>query len=66
MGTAKVIELVGKSSKSWEDAVQNAVNDAGKTVRNIECVDVLKFSANLENGSIAEYKADVKVLFVVD
>lgn len=66
MTTAKVIELVGKSTESWEDAARQAVKDAGKRVRNIQCVEVLGQTANVEDGKIKEYKTDLKVLFVVE
>ncbi len=62
----KVLELVGESTKDWTDAVQNAVAEAAKTVRNITGVEVYNMTANVENGKIVEYKANVKVAFAVD
>lgn len=66
MSVAKVIELIGKSTKSWEDAAQNAVTEASKTLRNICCVDVIGTTANVKNGRITEYKANVKLVFIVE
>lgn len=67
MSTAKVIECVGKSEKSWEDAAQNAVKDASKSVKNLKCVDVVGQTGNVnDKGEITEYRTDVKVLFVVE
>lgn len=64
--TIKVVELVGESTESWEDAVRNAVEDASKTINNIVAVEVLNNTANVENGQIVNYKADVHVAFKVD
>ncbi len=66
MTVAKVIEVVGKSNESWEDAVQQAIKEASKTVRNIQCVDVQKMTANVKDGKITEYKVDMKLLFVIE
>ncbi|MCX7780250.1 MAG: dodecin family protein [Negativicutes bacterium] len=65
MGVVKVIELVGTSNQNWTDAVDNAVKEAAKTIDHILGVEVTNFTANIEDGRIAEYKADVKVAFHV-
>lgn len=65
MGVVKVIELVGTSRHNWTDAVDNAVGEASKTVDDILGVEVTNFTANIDGGRIAEYKADVKVAFHV-
>ena len=62
----KLIELIGVSSKSWEDAVESAVNKAGESLKNIHAVDVLGFKAKVENGKISEYRANVKIAFVIE
>jgi len=62
----KIIELVGESKNSWQEAVQNAVRDASKTIRNISGVEVLNTTANVKDGEIVEYKANVKIAFKVD
>lgn len=64
--TVKILELVGESGNSWQEAVENAVKDAGKTVRNISGVEVLNNTANVKNGKIVEYKANVAIAFKVD
>ncbi|NLN27688.1 MAG: dodecin domain-containing protein [Firmicutes bacterium] len=66
MAVVKVVELVGDSRQSWEDAVKEAVRQAAKTVRNITGVEVLNWTGNVENGEVVEYKANVKVAFRVD
>jgi len=62
----KVIEVVTESTLSWEDAAQNAVKDASKTVKNITGVDVIGFKAEVGNGKITKYKAHCKIAFVVE
>lgn len=61
----KVIELVGTSRQNWTDAVDNAVIEASKTLDDILGVEVTNFTANIDNGRIAEYRADVKIAFHV-
>ncbi|MCL6561645.1 MAG: dodecin family protein [Firmicutes bacterium] len=63
---AKVIELVGESTNSWQDAVNSAVREAAKTVDNITGVEVTNWTASVQNGQITEYKVDVKLAFGVD
>jgi len=63
----KVIELVGQSKTSWEDAVKAAVKEASKTIRHISGVEVLNWTGDVdENGEIVEYKADVQIAFRVE
>ena len=66
MAVLKVIELVGTSSKSWQDAIENAVERAAKTIRNIQGVDVMGWTGKINGDKIAEYRADVKISFLVD
>jgi flavin-binding protein dodecin len=60
----KVAELVGESPNSWRDAVQAAVGEATQTLGNITGVEVINFTANVENGAIKEFKANVKVAYL--
>jgi len=64
--TIKVVELIGTSKQSWEDAASNAVKDAHRTVSGITGLEVLGQTARVENGVIAEYRATLKVAFLVD
>lgn len=66
MPVVKVIELVGQSETSWEDAVKVAVNEAAKTVRHITGVEVLNWTGEIEGGEIKQYRADVQVAFLVE
>ncbi|NMB35562.1 MAG: dodecin domain-containing protein [Firmicutes bacterium] len=64
-GVAKVIELIGESDSGWEDAVKDAVQKASQTVEGISGVEVLNFTASVEQGEVAGYKANVKLAFGV-
>ncbi len=66
MTIVKVIELVGSSEKSWEEAASNAVKRTAKTVRNIRGVDVVGCTGKVEGQKIVEYRANVKISFVVE
>jgi len=61
----KVLELVGESPRSWQDAVESAVQEAARTVDHISGVEVYNLTGNVAGGQIVEYKANVKVAFVV-
>ena len=66
MPVVKVIELVGYSSEGLQDAVEHAVKEAAKTVRNLRGVDVLGWTGKIEGDKIIEYRADVKISFLVE
>ncbi len=66
MTVIKIIELIGSSNTSWEEAAKNALKEAAKTVRNIVGMDVIKFSAKIKDGKIVEYRANVKIAFIVE
>jgi flavin-binding protein dodecin len=59
--TYKKIELVGSSTKSIEDAVQNAVAQAATTEENLRWLEVVETRAHLENGKIAHWQVTVKI-----
>jgi len=65
MAIVKVIELLAEG-KDMEDAVQAAITEASKTVRNIKNVNVQNIQAIVENNKVAKYRLDVKVSFVVE
>jgi flavin-binding protein dodecin len=66
-GVVKVVELVGSSPSSFSDAVRNAVRTASKTIRNIQGVDVIASSAQVDaGGNLVNYKVDIKLAFLVE
>jgi len=66
MPVVKVIELVGASSEGWEQAVQAALDDASKTIKNIESIDITNLSAVVEGGKIVEWHADTRIAFRIE
>lgn len=66
MPVVKVLELVGTSPSSFQEAVQNAVTEAARTVDNITGVEVVNWTAEVRGQQLSEYRANVKVAFVVD
>ena len=66
MTVVKIIELIGSSSEGWKEAVENAVKEAAKTVRNINGVHVKRCTAKIKDNKIVEYRADVKISFIVE
>lgn len=64
--TAKVIELVGASTKSFEDAISHALEDASASTRGITGAHVENMSVRCEDGQITEYKVDLKVAFGIE
>lgn len=66
MSTIKVIELIGTSNKNWEDAASSAVKEAQETVSGITGLEVIGQTARVENGVIKEFRATVKVAFLVE
>jgi flavin-binding protein dodecin len=66
MTVVKIVELIGNSPKSWEEAAENAVKEASKTIRNIKGVDLKRCTAKVEKNKIVEYRAVVKIAFVVE
>jgi flavin-binding protein dodecin len=66
MPVLKVIELVGTSPNSWEDATKNAVAKAAETLRGISGADVVGQNVVVKDGKVVEYRVDVKVAFIVE
>jgi flavin-binding protein dodecin len=68
MGTSvyKIIELVGTSTVSWEDAAKAAVDRAGESLRDLRIAEISKLDMQLKDGKIEAYRAKVKVSFKFD
>jgi dodecin len=65
---AQIVELVGSSDKSWEDAAQTALKEAIKTIRNIHGIEVLDKTIQVDQntGNVTEYRAGIKLSFGVE
>ncbi len=59
----KVIEIIGSSTKSWEDAAKNAVEAAAKSLQELRVAEVKEMDMRLENGKVVEYRVKLSVSF---
>ncbi len=59
----KIIELIGTSAESWEAAAKNAVELAGKTLRDLRIAEIKKLDMRVDNGKVVEYRARVNLSF---
>ncbi|WP_290796387.1 dodecin family protein [Flavihumibacter sp. UBA7668] len=66
MSVVKVLELMANSTKSWEDATQQAITEASKSLHNIRSAYVQDMSATVVNNKITEYRVTVKLSFEID
>jgi hypothetical protein len=66
MSVVKVIEVIASSEKSFDDAVNNALEEASQTIDNIESVYVKEMNANVENNRIVSYGVNAKVSFRIN
>jgi dodecin len=62
----KVIEVLAESPNGWEEAANDAVKQASKTVKNIKSVYVKEMQAIVENEKIVNYRLNAKISFVVE
>jgi dodecin len=61
--TYTIVELVGTSSKSWEDAAKTAIETASGTLRDLRVAEVVKLDLTVEKGKVALYRARVNLSF---
>ncbi len=66
MAILKVLEILASSKKGWEDATQEAVKKASKSLKNIKSANVSNMSTVVKNGKITEYRVNVKIVFELD
>ena len=64
-GAVKIIEVIGVSTESFEDAVQQGVRKASTSIKGITGVEVRKYSARVKDGNVTEYHANMKLAFAV-
>jgi dodecin len=62
-GVYRVIDVIGTSSSSWEDAAKNAVSTASKSLRDLRIAEVSKLDMKVENGKVVAYRARVQLSF---
>jgi hypothetical protein len=61
--TYKIIELVGTSSTSWEEAAKSAVETAGKTLKDLRVAEITKMDLTIEDGKVTGYRTRLNVSF---
>ena len=61
--TYKIVELVGTSDQSWEDAAKRAVETAGESLKDLRIAEITKLDMTIEEGKVARYRARVNVSF---
>ena len=61
--TYKIIELVGTSDTSWEEAARTAVATAGESLRDLRIAEITKLDVTIENGKVSSYRARINVSF---
>ena len=66
MSVAKVSEISSTSSQSFEDAIEQGIQRAGKTIRNIKSAWIKEQYVRVENGKPSEYQVNLMVTFVID
>lgn len=66
MAVVKILNVVGDSTISWDDAIHKAVEEAAKSIDNISGIEVVNQTANVKNGKIVEYKANLQIAYRVD
>ena len=66
VGVYRVTEIIGTSTKSWEDAAKNAVETAAKSLRDLRIAEVSKLDMKIEGGKVVAYRARVSLSFKYD
>ena len=61
--TYKLIELVGTSDTSWEEAARTAVESAGESLRDLRIAEITKLDVTIENGKVSSFRARINVSF---
>jgi flavin-binding protein dodecin len=59
----KVIEIIGTSPNSWEEAAKNAVETASKTLKDLRVAEAVEFDLKLEDGKVSAYRTKMKISF---
>ena len=66
MAVVKVIELLGESEESWEDATRQVVAEATRTLRGVTSIYIKEFQTTVENDQVKNFRVDAKVSFVME
>ena len=63
MSVYKIIEIVGTSEKSWEDAAKTALETAGKSLEDLRVAEVTKMDVTVENGKVSLFRVRLNISF---
>ena len=66
MAVARVTEIIGSSPRGWQEAADEAMKRANKTLRNVTGIHLLEQKAHVEKGKITEYRATIEVTFILE
>ena len=66
MAVARVTEIIASSPEGFREAVEEGVDRASKTIRNLTGLEVLRKTVKVEKGLITEYRVEMKVIFLLD
>ncbi len=66
MSIIKIIEVIASSDKSFDDATQNALTEASKTIKNIRSIYIQEMKAQVQNNKISSYGVNAKISFEVN
>ncbi len=66
MAVARVSEITASSPLGWQEAVNEALTRANKTIRGLTGLEVIAMKAKVEDGNIAEYRVTVKITFILE
>jgi dodecin len=66
MAVARVTKLTAASPKSWQEAVEDGLKRANKTLRGITGLEVIGMKAHVERGKIAEYRVTLEITFILE
>ncbi|MCL4477786.1 MAG: dodecin family protein [Deltaproteobacteria bacterium] len=66
MAVARVTQVVASSTKSWDDAVQEALKRANKTLRNLTGMEIVSQKAKIQNGKIKEFRVTINITFILE
>lgn len=59
----KIIDLVGTSATSWEDAAKNAVETAGRSLKDLRIAEVMKLDLKIDGNNVAQFRTNLRVSF---
>jgi flavin-binding protein dodecin len=62
-GVYKIVEVIGSSPKSWEDAARAAVETAAKTLRDLRVAEITKLDMKIDDGKVVAFRARVSLSF---